>query len=138
MEQRRLAILTRCQRDVWELYDQGLTRKKIAEKLGITYGAVRQHLRLAERRFDEYDRLCALEEKNQQPVSFPLTRGEVKLIIDALWAYEQQFEKGVHKPVNVDWAGRLPVETKLIADLYERAQVAIYGRPFRRIFFDDF
>ncbi len=138
MDEQKLNILTKRQQDVWELHEQGQSRKQIAAKLGITYNAVVQHIHHAERRFHEYDLLCAAEEKDRQPADLSLTRGEVKIIISALWEYAQSFGESAHKAVNVDWVGRLPVETKLIADLHRKAQIAIYGQQLQHLFPDEF
>lgn len=62
---KNLNVLSKRQREVWVLHEQGLKRKEIAQRLCITYGAVREHIIHAERRFREYERYCAVEEKNR-------------------------------------------------------------------------
>ena len=62
----KLAFLSERQREAWLLSAQGLTRKEIAEKLGITYNAVEERIHHAERKFREYDRSCAAKKRNQE------------------------------------------------------------------------
>ena len=132
-KKKRLSILTARQREVWLLYKQGKKKSKIAEELGISCGAVSGHIYSAERRLREYDHYYAVEERNEESVDLPLTRGEVKIIIEALSLYERELEHDTVHRAGSDWIGKLPFETKLVADLYDRAQTAIYGKPLTRM-----
>lgn len=49
-------VLTEKQQAVWELKLQGLGKKQIAEKLGISVYMVTTHFNNIDRRFKEYDR----------------------------------------------------------------------------------
>ena len=62
-----------------------------------------------------------------------MTRGEVKLIMEALRSLEREYEKSVVKNVKSDWRGKLPYESNVIADLYDRMQEVIYGRSIIKI-----
>ena len=123
----RIDILSKRQLDVWTLYAQGESRKSIAQKVGITPGAVTQHIHNADRRFREHDKYCAAEKRNLEPANLSLTRGEVKVIMKSLKVYEDHLERGIIRRVGSDYVGKLPVETIIVSDLYEKAQIAIYG-----------
>lgn len=126
-------ILSKRQREVWMLLEQGLNRKEIAQRLGISYSSVGAHILQAERRFLEYERYCAEEKKNFEPVFLPLTRGEVKIILAALDLYERNLESELtYRPKN-DWAGRLSYEANVVANLYDKAHTLIYGEAINRI-----
>jgi len=126
---KNLRVLSERQQDVWVLYARGESRRHIAEKLGITPNAVTEHLHHADRRFREYDRYCDALERNQENADLALTRGEVKIIIKALTLYEQELERGHYSSIRADWTGRLPWETQVVAGLYEKAQISLYGKP---------
>lgn len=132
-KKKRLSVLSDRQREVWELYEQGKNRSQIAKLLGISYSVVADHIRHVERRFREYDHYCAVEERNKEPVSLSLTRGEVKIIIEALALYERELEQDITRRTGDDWIGKLPYESQIIADLYDKAQTVIYGKPFIRM-----
>ena len=76
----KIKVLTEKQQAVWDLREQGLTKTKIAEKLGLSVNMVTTHLKNAERRFREYDHYLELEEKNNRVVDIELTRGELEMI----------------------------------------------------------
>lgn len=130
---KNMSVLSKRQREVWMLLEQGLKRKEIAQRLGITYGAVRAHIIHAERRFREYEQYCLEAEKNKESVFLPLTRGEVKVILAALTAYEKELERGVSYRVDSDLVGQLPFEAKIVADLFDKAQEVIYGKLLTRM-----
>ena len=127
-KKKRLSVLSDRQREVWELYEQGKNRSQIAKLLGISYSVVADHIRHVERRFREYDHYCAVEERNKEPVSLSLTRGEVKIIIEALALYERELEQDIMRRTGDDWIGKLPYESQIVADLYDKAQTVIYGK----------
>ena len=128
MDEKKLDALTPKQRTAVQLKEKGLTIKQVAAAMGVTYNAAREHLRHAERRFREYEEYMAVEKRNLEPADLQLTRGEVKLIMEALRSLEREYEKSVVKNVKSDWRGKLPYESNVIADLYDRMQVVIYGR----------
>ena len=132
-KKKRLSVLSDRQREVWELYEQGKNRSQIAKLLGISYSVVADHIRHVERRFREYDHYCAVEERNKEPASLPLTRGEVKIIIEALALYERELEQDITRRTGDDWVGKLPYESQIVADLYDKAQTVIYGKPLIRM-----
>ena len=80
-------VLTEKQQAVWDLRQKGLTKKKIAETLGLSVNMVTTHLANAERRFREYERYLAQEEKNNQIIDIDLTRGELEMIVYAICEY---------------------------------------------------
>lgn len=128
MDEKKLDALTPKQRTAVQLKEKGLTIKQVAAAMGVTYNAAREHLRHAERRFREYEEYMAVEKRNLEPADLQLTRGEVKLIMEALRSLEREYEKSVVKNVKSDWRGKLPYESNVIADLYDRMQKVIYGR----------
>lgn len=131
--EKRLNALTKRQREVWLLQEQGLKKKEIAQELSITYSAVREHIRYAELRLHEYDQYYAAEKRNDEPVSLPLTRGEVKTILAALEVYENEIECEAAHRSGGDWIGRLPFKANITADLYDKAQKALFGKTFYRM-----
>lgn len=133
MEEKGLEALTPKQRTAFMLRENGLTMKEIAAKMGLSYSMVREHLARADRRLREYEQYIAYEERNREPVDLPLTRGEVKLLMDALHALEREYEKEVIKNVKTDWRAKLPLESKIIADLNDRMQALIYGKVLTRM-----
>lgn len=128
MDEKKLDALTPKQRTAVQLKEKGLTIKQVAAAMGVTYNAAREHLRHAERRFREYEEYMAVEKRNLEPADLQLTRGEVKLIMEALRSLEREYEKSVVKNVKSDCRGKLPYESNVIADLYDRMQEVIYGR----------
>lgn len=132
-KKKRLSVLSDRQREVWELYEQGKNRSQIAKLLGISYSVVADHIRHVERRFREYDHYCAVEERNKEPASLSLTRGEVKIIIEALALYERELEQDITRRTGDDWIGKLPYESQIVADLYDKAQTVIYGKSLIRM-----
>lgn len=136
MDEKKLDALTPKQRTAVQLKEKGLTIKQVAAAMGVTYNAAREHLRHAERRFREYEEYMAVEKRNLEPADLQLTRGEVKLIMEALRSLEREYEKSVVKNVKSDWRGKLPYESNVIADLYDRMQEVIYGRSIIKMLTD--
>ncbi len=133
MDVKKMETLTPKQREAVELREQGMTLKQVAEQMGVSYNAAREHLHRAERRFREYDQYMAAEQRNQEPVELTLSRGEVKLVLDALRVLENKYEKEVVRSIKTDWRAKLPYESKVIADLYDRLQIIVYGKPMTRL-----
>ena len=57
-----------------------MTFAQIGNSLGISPSAARQHYQSALTRIREYEAYNRMIEYNNQPVDFPLTRGELRLI----------------------------------------------------------
>lgn len=127
--EKNLSILTKQQRTAYTLRMQGLTFQKIADTMGISANGARQHVRNAERRFREYDRFHAVQTKNATPVTFPLTRGDLKLMLEGLYYVKHKLEHLTPMRVHSDWLGRLPYEHQLVEDLVRRVETAIFGHP---------
>ena len=133
LHEKRLAALTPKQREAVLLKEKGLKIKQIAEAMGITYNAARDHILHAERRFREYDHYQKMDEENKTMVEIPISRGECKVLMEALVALEREYEGHVVHRAGSDWIGRLPYESKVVADLYERLQKAVYGKVLRQM-----
>ena len=133
MDEKKLAIFTPRQREAVLLKDRGLTIKKIAEEMGVSYSAARQLLHSAERRLREYERFQKVEEEDKVISAVPISRGECKVMLDALEALEREYEGNVAHRASSDWIGRLPYESKVVANLYERLQLVVYGHVVRQL-----
>ena len=121
-------VLTEKQQAVWDLKQQGMPKTKIAETLGISLNMVTTHLKNTERRFREYERYLANEEKNNQVVDIDLTLGELELIVHAINEYQHILMKKAHFNVNTDWRGRLPYDADKTQKISAKIQNKIYGR----------
>ena len=126
---KEVSCLTKRQREVFELREQGLTYKAIADQLGINVSGARQHYINAERRFREYTRYHKIAEQNLEIAPIELTRGEVKVIAEALRVLERDMMKTAVFNVNSAWQDRLPYEAKIVVDIYKKAHTVIYGEP---------
>lgn len=126
-DQEKLSILTKQQRAAYFLRQQKMSYAKIARELKISASAARQLIYSAERRFREYARYTEAEQRNTVPVDFPVTRGELLLILSGLRLLEEDVEKGFHKVTSYDWKARLPYKYERIKSLNKRIQIAVYG-----------
>ena len=126
-------VLTEKQQAVWDLKQQGLTKRQIAERLGISVGMVTTHLNNADRRFQQYEKFKALEAKNNEIVDMEFTRGELELIVQAFTEYQHVLMKKVHFNVNTDWRGRLPYGAELSQQVSAKIQKKLYGK----VLYDD-
>ena len=64
-------------------------------------------------------------ERNQEFAYLPLTRGEVKIIFEALEVYGRKLERKIwHRP-DSDWEGLRPYKADIVSDLQERARKVI-------------
>ena len=124
MRKTKYEILSEKQRRVWDLHEQGMSMMAISRKLGVSYNAVRETMKRIDRKFREYDRF-------QAPIFFPLTRGEGKLILEAIRRYEFELERQ-NRALN-DWRGNIPYKCEVLADLYERGQVAVHGKVTEKL-----
>ena len=117
---------------------EGINKEKSAETLGLSVNMVTTHLANAERRFREYERYLAQEEKNNQIIDIDLTRGELEMIVYAICEYQQALIRQAHYNVKTDWRGRLPFGASLSQTLSEKIHMKIYGRVvFRSILGED-
>lgn len=136
MSKTKFEILSEKQKRVWALHEQGLSNKAIAEQLGVSYNAVRETLKRVERRFQEYDQYHEMDERDKVTIFLPLTRGEGKVIIEALHLLSQELESKVVHNIKSDWYGRLPYKSLVVADLLERAEISVYGQSITPRFTD--
>ena len=124
---RDVSCLTNRQREAYKLRAQGLTYQAIGEQLGITMNAARQLCIHAERRFCEYTRYQKIAERNLESVTMDFTRGELKIIMEALTHMERAMSSHAIFKVNSMWEERLPYEARIIVDVYRKAAKVIYG-----------
>lgn len=124
---KELSCLTEKQREAYLLREEGLTYQAIGDKMGISVNAARNHVHHAERRFREYTLYHKIEERNLEPAQIELTRGEVKVILEALVSLEREIMRTTKFNVQTDWRGRLPYEAKVVVDIYRKASIAIFG-----------
>ena len=121
-------ILTIKQRTAWELRKTGITFKQIALQMGITPSAASELVHKAERRFRDYERYQNAKERNNEVLQISLTRGECKLLVDAISEYERVLMRSKHVSTARDLYGDLPYENLLLPLLYEKLQILVYGR----------
>lgn len=124
---KELSCLTDKQREAYLLREEGLTYQAIGDKMGISIHAARTHVHNAERRFREYTYFHKVEERNLEPVNIKLTRGEIKVIMEALVCLEREIMHTAKFNIKTDWKGRLPYEAKIVVDAYRKSSMAIYG-----------
>ena len=124
---KELSCLTEKQREAYLLREEGLTYQAIGDKMGISMNAARNHVLHAERRFREYTLYHKIEERNLEPAQINLTRGELKVILEALVSHEREIMRTTKFNVQTDWRGHLPYEARVVVDIYRKASIAIYG-----------
>lgn len=123
-----LSCLTERQRTAYLLRKQGMTYQAIGQKMGgIGVGGVRSHVVLAERRLREYAARQELKEQNRQPASIELTRGELKIILIALDAYERDIMRRTKFKDLSELRDKLPDAAKTIVDIHRKAKESLYG-----------
>ena len=122
---RELSCLTEKQREAYLLREKGLTYQAIGDTMGISCNAARNHVMHAERRFREYTLYHKIEERNLEKADIELTRGEVKVILEALNRLEREIMSDVKFNVNTDWRGRLPYEARIVVDIYRKANISL-------------
>lgn len=122
---KRIDCLTERQRDVYLLREKGMSGPAIARQLGITQNAVYQHIHHYERRLKQFDAYQDAKERNLEPISIPLTRGEAKLIVRALAEYRRRIQSTVVQNIKSDWLGRVPYEYQLTDMLAEKVIEAL-------------
>ena len=122
----RIDCLTDRQKDVYLLREKGMSGPAIARQLGITQNAVYQHLHHIERRLKQYDVYQDAKERNLEPISVSLTRGDAKLIMRALAEYRRRIGSTVAQNIKSDWLGRVPYEYQLADQLADKLRKALY------------
>lgn len=122
-----LSILTEKQRIAYLLREQGLTYKSIGKKMGISASAAQQNVKGAEQRFYEYEKYHAQQERDKQPIDFPLTRGELNEILAAVRMLEWDL---IRQSTNFrrGWGERLTYRCQVVNALSKRIQIALCGR----------
>ena len=118
----RIDCLTERQRDVYLLREKGMSGPAIARQLGITQNAVYQHIHHYERRLKQFDAYQDAKERNLEPISIPLTRGDAKLIVRALAEYRRRIQ------IPAYWLGRVPYEYQLTDQLADKV-IAVLKEP---------
>lgn len=127
--ERDLSILSEKQKIAYLLRKQGYTYKQIAEKMGVCPNTANEYVKRAEARFLQYEQYHDERRKNDQPISFPLTRGELGEMISGLFLLEHDLVRR-HGGWNIrtDWRGCLPYEIQIVKALLNRAQRTLYGK----------
>lgn len=126
IKERDLSILTDQQRKAYLLRQEGLTFQKVADAMGLkSLERARQLVNNAERRFREYDAYHAYKARNNEPVDFPLTRGELKIISEALTHMEIR-EMGKRHASQTSWRDHAAYEFQILEALRDRLESVIY------------
>lgn len=126
VSEEKMSVLTKRQQEAYLLRIEGMTYARIGRELNISTSAATQLIHHAERRFREYDRYIDARERNTVPVDFPITRGELLLVLDGLELLQKEVEKGHYYTTNPDWSTRLPYKYQRIRSLNKRIQLAVY------------
>ena len=133
VDKTNLSVLTVKQRQAYELRQSGLTFREIGERMGITADAARQNFKGAERRLMDYAKYQRVQEQNYKPVDFPLTRGELKIIIEGLRKEASSMISRRQLGSQADWRNNLPYSARVLRDLLARAEIEIYGVAYPSI-----
>lgn len=121
-----MSILTDRQREAWALKEQGYNYGQIALEMGITYNGARNHIKNAERRFEQYEQYLKYIEWDKKTVDIQLTKGDLKIILKGMLLLEKQYQKEAAMNIRNDWRGRLPFEYSLFAKLHEKLRYLIH------------
>jgi len=119
-------FFTERQKEVYRLREQKMTFVQIGDTLGISQNAARQHYQNALRRIREYEAYNRMIEHNNQPVDFPITRGELKLIYMGLNELTKVKPYKVTANVRSNWEEQRSYKRIIIDDLMDRAFETIY------------
>ena len=115
-------FLTETQREVYLARKSGATFSSIAAEKGVNPQAVRSSYMRAERRVREYEKFHDVKERNMELVDISITRGELKIMREALYDLRLKHDNKVRRVFVSDWAGRYPYEYKIICDFYEKVE----------------
>ena len=78
------------------------------------------------KRLKQYDVYQDAKERNLEPISVSLTRGDAKLIMRALAEYRRRIGSTVVQNIKSDWLGRVPYEYQLADQLADKLRKALY------------
>lgn len=118
-----LSMLSEKQKEAYLLREQNLSFSKIAEKIGISPSSARGRYHAVLRRIQEYEHYNAVRERNNVPVTFPLTRGELQLIHEGLYLLTRSKPYLVYANVRLDpEEERKSYKRLLIDNMIERAE----------------
>ena len=123
--QENVSILTERQRQAYLLRQQGMTYRKIGEEMGISDGAASRLVRDAQRRLQNHEQFCRWQEKQNQPVDFPLTRGELALLLTGAREMRIDMMRSAMRKKDGDLASRLPDEYPMLEQLILRVEQAL-------------
>lgn len=115
-------FLTDKQRRVYILRNNGVTYKKIAEDMNISYSMARQHYINAERRIREYEKYNVIKERNKKELTLDLTLGELIIIINSLYIFQGKVKINILHKINRDWIGKLPYEYYVLENLIKKVE----------------
>ena len=124
-ESRDLSMLTDEQRRAYEMRAQKMTFLKIGEEMGISARSASALVREAEQRIREYEMFCRWKEKNAAPVDFPLTRGELELVLFGLQGVKMSMLRDADRWDRGSWEGRLSYRYGMVQELIRRADAAL-------------
>ena len=117
-----LVILSDRQRTAYELRQAGKTYQAIADEMGVTLEAVRQLVYRAERRIRSHEFYIKKQQRNLMPVEFPITLGELKIIVEALHKLHLS-NHGKHRiSYKTSWEELRDYEDILTEQLCQKAQ----------------
>lgn len=135
----KLKYATEREKEAYKYRQEGMTFKRIGEKMKITNSTARALVRAAERRISEYDRHYELrkeeEKKYAQPMDISLTCGDGKILAEALYTRIKDYEKeykivnNFTNPNREVHKSKLPYEYFLCKDLYGRLTETL-GKPY--------
>lgn len=120
-----LDILSDRQRTAYELRQAGKTYQAIADEMGVTFEAVRQLVYRAERRIRSHEFYIKKQQRNLMPVDFPVTLGELRIIVEALERLHIS-NHGKHRiSYKTSWEELKDYEDILTEQLCQKAQLAL-------------
>ena len=118
-------ILSDRQRIAYELRQAGKTYQAIADEMGVTFEAVRQLVYRAERRIRSHEFYIKKQQRNLMPVDFPVTLGELRIIVEALERLHIS-NHGKHRiSYKTSWEELKDYEDILTEQLCQKAQSAL-------------
>lgn len=81
----------------------------------------------------EYEHYQSVQERNNEIVDFPITRGELRVIHEGLQRLEEDLLKNAHFGAQTDWRDKLPYTALILRDLRARTEKELYGFSFSTI-----
>ena len=98
----------------------GYSQEEIAEKINAPASRVTSCLKHAKRKIVEYESYHAPGANNDAPLDFPMTAGELRLVLEGLDILKRDMESDVHRRLGTDWQGCLPYSYQIADDLTVR------------------